>query len=162
MPHLFGTTFLYLSVQPPRLPPSEDVSKHTFSTWPFPRRHRCALLPVDVTVRLQRLRIWTLIWLLRDWAWLSRGYWRYRNLIDWLIDCMMKKRPKDVTRQVNEQQVRASAKVIKWQVHHTNSPAKRPSILVYLASMRIGFWGKRKIYIIHLTNLTCRSLVTPA
>ena len=44
---LFGTTFHYLSVQPPRLPPSEDVSKHTFSTWPFRGRHRCALLPVD-------------------------------------------------------------------------------------------------------------------
>ena len=27
----------------------EDVSKHTFSTWPFPRRHRCARWPVDVT-----------------------------------------------------------------------------------------------------------------
>ena len=49
VPLLFGTTFHYLSIQPPRLPPSEDVSKHTFSTWPFPRRHRCALLPVDVT-----------------------------------------------------------------------------------------------------------------
>ena len=45
---LFGTTFHYLCVQPPWLPPSEDVSKHTFSTWPPPRRHRCALLPVDV------------------------------------------------------------------------------------------------------------------
>ena len=31
-PLLFGTTFHYLSVQPP----SEDVSKHTFSTWPSP------------------------------------------------------------------------------------------------------------------------------
>ena len=35
-PLLFGTTFHYLSIQPPRLPPSEDVSKHTFSTWPSP------------------------------------------------------------------------------------------------------------------------------
>ena len=35
----------------------EDVSKHTFSTWPSPRRHQCALLPVDVTERLQRLHI---------------------------------------------------------------------------------------------------------
>ena len=85
VPLLFGTTFHYLSVQPPRLPSSEDVSKHTFSTWPFPRRHRCALLPVNVTERLQRLRIWTPIWLLRHWAWLRRGYWRYRNLIDWFF-----------------------------------------------------------------------------
>ena len=51
------------------------------------RRHRCALLPVDVTERLQRLRIWTPIWLLRHWAWLRQGYWRYRNLIGWLIGC---------------------------------------------------------------------------
>ena len=36
VPLLFGTTFHYLSVQPPRLPPSEDVSKHTFSTWSSP------------------------------------------------------------------------------------------------------------------------------
>ena len=50
---LFGTTFHYLCVQPPWLPPSEDVSKHTFLTWPSHRRHRCALLPVDVTERLQ-------------------------------------------------------------------------------------------------------------
>ena len=48
--------------------------------------HRCAQLPVDVTERLKRLLIWTPIWLLRHWAWLLRGYWRYRNLIDWLID----------------------------------------------------------------------------
>ena len=84
VPLFFGKILHYLFIQPPRLPPSEDVSKHTFSTWPFPRRHRCALLPVDVTERLQRLRIWTPIWLLRHWAWLRRGYWRYRNLIDWL------------------------------------------------------------------------------
>ena len=84
VPLLFGTTFHYLSVQPPRLPPSEDVSKHTFSTWPSLHSHRCALLPVDVMERLQQHRIWTLIWLLRHWAWLRRGYWRYRNLIDWL------------------------------------------------------------------------------
>ena len=51
----------------------------------FRRRHRCALLPVDVTERLQWLHIWTPIWLLRYWAWLRWGYWRYRNLIDWLI-----------------------------------------------------------------------------
>ena len=58
VPLLFGTTFHYLSVQPPRLPLfSEDLSKHTFSTWPSPRRHQCALPPVDVTKRLQRLRI---------------------------------------------------------------------------------------------------------
>ena len=35
-PLLFGTAFHYLCVQPPRLPPSEDVTKHTFLTWPPP------------------------------------------------------------------------------------------------------------------------------
>ena len=35
-PLLFGTTFHSLCIQPPRLPPLEDVSKHTFSTWPSP------------------------------------------------------------------------------------------------------------------------------
>ena len=29
---------------------------------------------------------WTLIWLSCHWAWLRRGYWRYRSLIDWFID----------------------------------------------------------------------------
>ena len=28
---------------------------------------------------------WTPIWLSCHWAWLHRGYWRFRNLIDWLI-----------------------------------------------------------------------------
>ena len=36
VPLLSGTAFHYLCVQPPRLAPSEDVSKHTFSTWPSP------------------------------------------------------------------------------------------------------------------------------
>ena len=36
VPLLFGTTFHYLSVQPPRMTPSEDVSKHTFTAWPSP------------------------------------------------------------------------------------------------------------------------------
>ena len=45
---LFGTTFHYLSIQPPLCPPSEEVSKHTFLTWLPPCRHRCAQRPVDV------------------------------------------------------------------------------------------------------------------
>ena len=32
-----------------------------------------------------RFCCWILIWLSRHWAWLCRGYWRYRSLIDWLI-----------------------------------------------------------------------------
>ena len=50
-PLLFGTTFHHLSVQPPRLPPSEDVSKHTFSTWPPPS-------PVDTGVPNCLLMLW--------------------------------------------------------------------------------------------------------
>ena len=33
-----------------------------------------------------RFCCWTLIWLSRHWAWLCRGYWLYRSLIDWSID----------------------------------------------------------------------------
>ena len=84
VPLLFGTTFHYLCVQPPQLPPSKAVSKHTFLTWPSPRRHRCGQLPIAFTERLQRLRIWTPIWLLRHWALLHRWYWCYWNSIDWL------------------------------------------------------------------------------
>ena len=51
-PLLFGTTFHYLCIQPPQLPPSDDVSKHTFQLGLFPRRHRCAQWPVDVTESL--------------------------------------------------------------------------------------------------------------
>ena len=32
---------------------------------------------------------WALIWMSCHWAWLRRGYWRYRNLIDWLIDWLI-------------------------------------------------------------------------
>ena len=52
-----GTTFHCLSIQPPQLLPSEDVSKHTSSTWPSPRRHRYEQRPVDVMKWPQRLRI---------------------------------------------------------------------------------------------------------
>ena len=50
-PLLFGTTFHYLSIQPPPLPPWEDVSKRNFLIWPPPppHRHRYAQQPVDVT-----------------------------------------------------------------------------------------------------------------
>ena len=41
VPLLFGTTFHYLSDQPPRLPPSGDISKHTFRTWPSPSVDTC-------------------------------------------------------------------------------------------------------------------------
>ena len=45
--------------------------------------------PVYLTELFLRFCCWTLIQLLRHWAWLRQGYWRYRsrNLIDWLISC---------------------------------------------------------------------------
>ena len=44
----FGTAFHYLSVQPPKLLPSGDVSKQICLTWPSPRRHQCTRQSVDV------------------------------------------------------------------------------------------------------------------
>ena len=52
-----------------------SVKYSTLITWPF-----------DVTELFPRLCSWTLIWLSHHWAWLRRGYWRYRSLIDLLID----------------------------------------------------------------------------
>ena len=60
----------------------------------FPHRYRRARWPVDVTELFPRFCSWTLIRLLRHWAWLCRGYWHYRSLIDWwmsrLPDCKCK------------------------------------------------------------------------
>ena len=47
--------------------------------------HQHAQWPVDFTELLHRFCCWTLIRLLRHWAWLRWGYWHYRNVIDWLI-----------------------------------------------------------------------------
>ena len=67
------------------------VGPHMSQNIPFqlgspilPRRHRCGLLMLQNI--LQRLCIWTPMWLLCHWAWLCRGYWRYKNLIDWLME----------------------------------------------------------------------------
>ena len=53
---------------------------------PPPHRYRHSPWPVDVTELFPRFCCWTLIRLSRHWAWLRQGYWRYRSLIDWLID----------------------------------------------------------------------------
>ena len=84
---LLGITSHYLSVQPFQLLPSK-TSRDT-SLWlglPFPRRHRHARRPVDVMELFLWFGCWTLIPLSRHWVWLYWGYWRYRNLIDWLIN----------------------------------------------------------------------------
>ena len=47
--------------------------------------YRHARWPVDVVELFPRVCCWTVIRLSRHWAWLRRGYWRYRNLFVWLI-----------------------------------------------------------------------------
>ena len=44
--------------------------------------------PINFTELFLRFCCWTQIWLSRHWAWLCRGYWHYRSLIDWLM-CML-------------------------------------------------------------------------
>ena len=85
VPRLFETTYRCLSVQPVQLLPSRNIWRHISLTWPFPHRYRHSPWPVDVMELFPRFCCWTLIWLSRQWAWLRRGYWRYRSLIDWLI-----------------------------------------------------------------------------
>ena len=80
---LFGITSYCLSIQPFQLLPSKSISGHISLTWPFPHRHQHARWPVDVTELFLRFCCWTLTQLSRHWAWLHRGYWRCRNLIDW-------------------------------------------------------------------------------
>ena len=84
LPRLFGTTCCCLSVQPYHLLPLRNIWRRISLTWPFPHRHRHARWHVDVTELFPRFCCWTLIRLSRHSAWLRRGYWHYRNLIDWL------------------------------------------------------------------------------
>ena len=90
VPCLFGTTSHCLSVQPFPLLPLRNIWRHISLIWPFPHRYRHSPRPVDVTEVFPRFCCWTLIWLLRHWAWLRWGYWRYRSLIDWLIDWLIR------------------------------------------------------------------------
>ena len=53
--------------------------------WQQILRHRHARWPVDVVVLLHQCCCWALSRMSCHWAWLCRGYWPYRNLIDWLI-----------------------------------------------------------------------------
>ena len=86
VPRLFGTTSRCLSIQPLQLLPSRNIWRHISLIWPFPHRYRHSPWPVDVTELFPRFCCWTLIWLSRHWAWLRQAYWRYRSLINWLID----------------------------------------------------------------------------
>ena len=88
VPLLFGTACHYQSVHPLQFSPPVNVSKRLFDM-PFPHRHQYAQWPVDVVELLHRFCCWALIWMSRHWAWLRRGYWRYRNLVGWLIDWLI-------------------------------------------------------------------------
>ena len=81
-----GTTSRCLSVQPFQLLPSRNIWRHISLTWPFHQRNQHTQWPVDVTELFLWFCCWTLVQLLRHWAWLCWGYWCFRNLIDWLID----------------------------------------------------------------------------
>ena len=89
VPRLFETTSRCLSVQLFQLLLLRNIWRHISLTWPFPHRCLHAWWPVDVTELYRRFCCWTLIRLSRHWVWLRWGYWRYRSLIDWLIDKMM-------------------------------------------------------------------------
>ena len=84
VPCLSGTTSCCLSVQPVQLLPSRNIWRHISLIWPFSHRYRHSPWPVVMEL-FPRFCCWTLIWLLRHWAWLRWGYWGYRRLIDWLI-----------------------------------------------------------------------------
>ena len=85
-PCLFGTTCCCLPVQPLQLLPLRNIWRHISLTWPFPHRHQHTRWPVDVMEKCHWFCGWKLIRLSPHWAWLHLGYWRYRNLIDWLLD----------------------------------------------------------------------------
>ena len=86
VPHLFGTTSRCRSIQPFHLLSVRNIWRHISLTWPFPHRYQHARWPLDFRELFPRFCCWTLIWLSCHWAWLCQGYWRYRSLIDWLID----------------------------------------------------------------------------
>ena len=83
---LVETSSYCLSIQPFQLPPSRNISRHISLTWPFPHRRQHTQWPIDVTELFHRFCCWTPIWLSRHCACFRHGYWRYRNLINWLID----------------------------------------------------------------------------
>ena len=51
-----------------------------------PIGHQHTKRPVDVTELLHRFCYWTPIQLSNGWAWPHQGYWRYKTLIERLID----------------------------------------------------------------------------
>ena len=62
---------------------NKHLRTHISLTWPFPHRYCHSTWPVDGTELVLQFCCWTPIWLSHHWAWLWRGYWSYRNLIDW-------------------------------------------------------------------------------
>ena len=85
VPRLFGTTPRCLSVKPFQLLPLRNIWRHISLTWPSPHRYRHSPWPVDVTELFPLFCCWTLIWRSLHAVCLRQGYWRYRSLIDWIV-----------------------------------------------------------------------------
>ena len=72
--------------------------------------------------RLSSICVFDLIWLSRHWACLGRGYWRYRSLIDWLIDNDNRWCHLGV---IYRNRKRSTEKIRlgdwRWVLHHSNS-----------------------------------------
>ena len=66
--YLFGTSSCCLSIQPCQLLPSRNIWRHISLSWLFPRRHRHAWWPIDVTELFLWFCCWTLIRLSPHWA----------------------------------------------------------------------------------------------
>ena len=88
VPRLFGTTSRCLSIQPIHLLPSKNIWRHIslFGISPIDTFMPMACWCYGI---ISSILLLNTAWLLRHWAWLRRGYWRYRSLIDWLIDWLM-------------------------------------------------------------------------
>ena len=82
----------YVACFEPRLVPLSKVLYHTCficgqrcKWWSRqPKLTSSVISDMKPIIYIYRFCCWTLTWLLRHWAWLRRGYWRYRNLIDCL------------------------------------------------------------------------------
>ena len=92
--HLFGTTTHCLSIHLlfqslfQLLPPTK-VSRRLPLTFPLSHKHQHAQWPIGTAELFPRFYCLTPIGQLCHWTWLRRGYLRYGNLIDWLIDWLI-------------------------------------------------------------------------
>ena len=74
----------------PSIPMCHTQYHYTTLTYYAPHSHQHTRWPVDVMELLDRFCCWTRIWLDAPLSLARTGYWRYRNLIDWLINYLHK------------------------------------------------------------------------